>query len=84
MFPHIMSKHSNCERPGNIIIYGILFYCHIKGQCVGIKIMQSCIISQLLKSLLNVILQKFMELKINNGKELRKVKHEHPSKYSEG
>ena len=30
MFPHIMSKPSNCDGIENIIVYSILFYCHIR------------------------------------------------------
>ena len=37
----------------------------LKGQCVGIKAMQSCVISQIVISLLNVILQEFAEFIIN-------------------
>ena len=42
----------------------------LKGQCVGIKAMQSHVISQIVKSLLNIILQEFAEFIINKGRRI--------------
>ena len=41
----------------------ILFIISLKGQCISIEAMQSCVMSQPLKSLLNGVLQEFAEHK---------------------
>ena len=46
--------------------------------------MQSHVISQPVKSLLNVVLQGFVEFIIKKAGELREMKLERPSKYSDG
>ena len=42
----------------------------LKGQCAGIKAMQSRVISQPVKSLLNIVLQEFVEFIINKGRKI--------------
>ena len=42
----------------------------LKGQCVGIKAMESSIISQPVKSLLIVFLQEFMEFIMKNDRRV--------------
>ena len=39
----------------------------LNGQCIGIKVIQSCVISQPVKSLLDVVLQEVVGFKINIG-----------------
>ena len=54
-------------------------YKYLKGQCVGIKAMQSHVISHPMKLLLDALLQEFVEFIISICMKL-----ERPSKYSEG
>ena len=42
----------------------------LKGQCAGIKAMQSRVILQPVKSLLNIALQEFVEFIINKGRKI--------------
>ena len=42
----------------------------LKGQCIGIKVMQPCIISHPVKSLLITVLQEFVEFIINNDRRV--------------
>ena len=52
----------------------------LKEQCISIKAMQSCITSQPVKSLLNVVLQ---EVSLNNGGSDTQSEPECSSKYIE-
>ena len=51
---------------------------------MSIKAIQSHIISQPVKLLLNIVLQEFEEYKYTMVEELHELKLEHPSKYNEG
>ena len=42
----------------------------LKGECIGIKAMQSPITSQSVKSLLNVVVLEFFEMIINNSGQI--------------
>ena len=68
----------------SIVTIHLVIVC-LKGQCISITAIQSCVISQPVQSVLNIVLQGFVEFAINKkAGELCEVKLEPPSKYSEG